>query len=63
MSEKEKFTKLTKDEAGKLHGGYSIRPFVVEANNRSSNVNCTYNGPDDKNYNCKCSCGSNHGNL
>jgi hypothetical protein len=56
MNKNEKFTKLTKDEAGNLRGGFSIQPISVDTNFGASNGNCLGGGWFDTNTNCSGNC-------
>lgn len=58
MNQNEKFTKLTKDESGKLRGGFSIHPIDVKTKLENININCDPSGYQDINVNCsiKCQC-------
>ena len=56
MSKNVKISKLSKDEAGKLRGGFSIQPVKVETNAWASNGNCLGGGWGDTNTNCTGTC-------
>lgn len=56
MSKNVKISKLSKDEAGKLRGGFSIQPAKVETNLWASNGNCLGGGWGDTNTNCTGAC-------
>lgn len=56
MSKDVKISKLSKDEAGKLRGGFSIQPAKLETNLFASNGNCLGGGWGDKNTNCTGTC-------
>lgn len=55
--EKKRFQQLSKDEMGKLHGGFTISPISLKLYNSNKNENCDNNGTEDSNKNCKCRCG------
>ncbi len=57
MSKNVKISKLSKDEAGELRGGFSsIQPANVEADLFASNGNCLGGGWGDTNTNCTGAC-------
>lgn len=56
MSKKVKISKLSKDEAGKLRGGFAIQPFKIETHLWASNGNCQGGGWGDTNTNCTGTC-------
>jgi hypothetical protein len=58
MSEDAKLTELSKDEAGKLHGGFSIQTAKVNPDLWTSNGNCLGGGWGDTNTNCTGTCKS-----
>lgn len=51
-----KFQQLTKDNAGKLHGGYTVQSGDVETGFFASNTNCSGGGWFDTNTNCTGNC-------
>lgn len=58
--EKKNFQQLSKDEMGKLHGGFAISPIRISTSLYSTNGNCEGGGIGDTNGNCKCEkCDSN----
>lgn len=56
MSKKIKISKLSKDEADKLCGGFSIQPTKLATNLWASNGNCQGGGWGDTNTNCTGTC-------
>lgn len=56
MQKNVNFTKLSKDETGKLHGGFSIIPASVDMYFGASNGNCLGGGWGDTNTNCSGTC-------
>ena len=56
MDNEIKITKLSKDEAGKLHGGFSIQSTVIKTDFFANNGNCTAGGWFDTNTNCTGEC-------
>ena len=56
MSKNVKITELSRDEAGKLRGGFSIQSVKVELNLWASNGNCLSGGWGDTNTNCTGTC-------
>jgi hypothetical protein len=56
MNKDVKITKLSKDEAGKLRGGFSIQTAKVDSDIWSSNGNCLGGGWGDTNTNCSGTC-------
>lgn len=51
-------SKLTEDEAGKLHGGFSVNDAKIAIDFFATNVNCVGGGWGDTNTNCTGTCGS-----
>lgn len=56
MDKETKIPKLSKDEAGKLRGGFSIESAKVDTHIWASNVNCLGGGWGDTNTNCTGVC-------
>lgn len=56
MENKFNFSKLSKNEEGKLQGGFSIQPAEVDADFWASNGNCLGGGWGDTNTNCTGTC-------
>lgn len=56
---KKDFQHLSRDEMGKLQGGFTISPIMVVTFLENKNGNCDNGGTKDTNQNCKCNCGSN----
>lgn len=55
--EKIQISELTKDEAGILHGGFSVSSITpAEAEDGNNNTNCTNTGDGDTNTNCTGTC-------
>lgn len=53
-----KIPKLSRNEAGKLRGGFSIQPAKIETNIWATNGNCMGGGWGDTNTNCTGTCSS-----
>ncbi len=56
MNDKAKAVKLSKDEAGKLKGGFSVQSIEVQNSLFASNGNCLGGGWGDTNTNCTGTC-------
>ena len=56
MNKEIKISKVSKDESGKLRGGFSIQPITVDADLWASNGNCLGGGWGDTNTNCSGAC-------
>lgn len=56
MDKKLKKSEVSKDETGKLHGGFSIRPIKIDTQFFANNINCVGGGFWDSNTNCTGSC-------
>lgn len=56
MNKEIKISKVSKDESGKLRGGFSIQPVSVDADLGATNINCTGGGWFDTNTNCTGNC-------
>lgn len=54
IMEKKNFQQLSKDEMGKLHGGFAISPIRVDTSLFGNNGNCDGGGIGDNNSNCRC---------
>lgn len=51
-----KIAKLSKDEAGKLRGGFAIQSAKIESHLGATNGNCNGGGWFDTNTNCTSAC-------
>lgn len=56
MGKKVKIAKLSKDETGKLKGGFSVQSIEVQNGLFASNGNCLGGGWGDTNTNCTGTC-------
>lgn len=50
-------SELTRDDAGKLHGGFSVSNLIpADVDEGNDNTNCTNTGDGDSNTNCTGTC-------